>query len=133
MINFSSYNTYTHPYPTTTNLAFKHLIHPAIPTLTSMPCHDHPNTLPLTHTLPILPSHPYPALHTLSGLIIPCHALRLVQYLSRLAWHNLESRKNLRDTVARLKIIESSFSTFRKCKYSVRLQVIMFFFFPSIN
>ncbi|KAK8390151.1 hypothetical protein O3P69_013012 [Scylla paramamosain] len=39
---------------------------------------------------------------------------RFVQYLSRLVWHNLESRKNLRDTVARLKIIESSFSTFRK-------------------
>ncbi|XP_050697868.1 peroxisomal membrane protein 11B-like [Eriocheir sinensis] len=39
---------------------------------------------------------------------------RLVQYLSRLVWHNLESRKNLRDTVARLKILESTFSTFRK-------------------
>ena len=41
---------------------------------------------------------------------------RFVQYLSRLVWHNLESRKNLRDTVARLKIIESAFSTFRKCE-----------------
>ncbi|XP_064114128.1 peroxisomal membrane protein 11B-like [Macrobrachium nipponense] len=39
---------------------------------------------------------------------------RLVQYLSRFVWHNLESRKNLRDAVARLKIIESSFSSFRK-------------------
>lgn len=39
---------------------------------------------------------------------------RLLQYLSRLVWHNLESRKNLRDAVARLKIIENAFSTFRK-------------------
>ncbi|KAG0716561.1 Peroxisomal membrane protein 11B [Chionoecetes opilio] len=39
---------------------------------------------------------------------------RFIQYLSRLTWHNLERRKNLRDTVARLKIIESAFSTFRK-------------------
>ncbi|XP_042235443.1 peroxisomal membrane protein 11A-like [Homarus americanus] len=39
---------------------------------------------------------------------------RLIQYLSRFVWHNLESRKNIRDLVARLKILESSFSTFRK-------------------
>ncbi|KAK7074642.1 Peroxisomal membrane protein PMP30B [Halocaridina rubra] len=39
---------------------------------------------------------------------------RLLQYLSRFIWHNLEGRKNLRDAVARLKIIESAFSTFRK-------------------
>ncbi|XP_071523705.1 peroxisomal membrane protein 11A isoform X2 [Panulirus ornatus] len=40
--------------------------------------------------------------------------IRLMQYLSRFLCHNLESKKNLRDHVARLKILESSFSTFRK-------------------
>lgn len=40
--------------------------------------------------------------------------IRLIQYLSRFVWHNLEHRKNLRDAVARLKILESAFSSFRK-------------------
>lgn len=39
---------------------------------------------------------------------------RLIQYLSRFVWHNLERRENLRDAVARLKILESAFSSFRK-------------------
>ncbi|KAK3865360.1 hypothetical protein Pcinc_029028 [Petrolisthes cinctipes] len=39
---------------------------------------------------------------------------RLVQYLSRLLWYRLESRKHLRDTVDRLRVLEASISTFRK-------------------
>ncbi|KAK4289025.1 hypothetical protein Pmani_037987 [Petrolisthes manimaculis] len=39
---------------------------------------------------------------------------RLVQYLSRLLWYRLESRKHLRDTVHRLRVLEASISTFRK-------------------
>lgn len=50
---------------------------------------------------------------------------RLVQYLSRFVWHNLESRKNLRDAVVRLKVIETTFSTFRKLlRFGKSLEVL---------
>ena len=45
------------------------------------------------------------------------HIFRLIQYTSRLVWHQLEIRNANKYSVDRIKNLELTFSSFRKSKY----------------